>query len=65
MTTGCRNMLQMFMGKFLPTSSTSHQPQSAGSDLLLDVFNVCEKCDAACSRDLGNGSVLTEPSSAQ
>ena len=64
MTTGCRNTLQMFMGKVLPTSTASNQPQSAGSDWRLDVFNVCEKCDASCSRDLGNYSGYTELSSA-
>ena len=32
-----------------------HQPQSAGSDL----FDVHERCDAACSRDLGNDSGYT------
>ena len=29
----------------------------------LDIFNMREKCDAACSRDIGNDSGYTEPSS--
>ena len=45
----------------LPNATTSHQPQSAGSDRRLDVFNMREKCDTACSRDLGNDSGYTEP----
>ena len=32
----------------LPTATASHQPQSADSDRRLDVFNMREKCDAAC-----------------
>ena len=50
----------MFMGKVLPTSIASHQPQSAGSG----VFNEHEKCDVACSRDSDGGSGQTELSSA-
>ena len=57
---GRHHALQMFMGKILATYTASRQPQSAGSD----VFNVHEKCDAACSRDLGNDNGYTEPSSA-
>ena len=30
----------------------------------LDIFNMREKCDAACSRDIGNDNGHTEPSSA-
>ena len=52
----------MFMVKVLPTATASHQEQSAGSDRRLDVFNMREKCDAACNRDLGNDSGYTEPS---
>ena len=48
----------MFPGKVLPTSTASHQPQSAGSV----VFKVHEKCDAACSRDLDSDRVFAEPS---
>ena len=58
--TGCYHTLQLFMGKVLPLSTTSNQPQSASSD----VFNVHKKCDAACSRDLGNDSGYAGSSSA-
>ena len=34
------------------------------SGLRLDALNMCEKCDAAGSRDLGNDSGYTETSSA-
>ena len=42
----------MLMGKVLPTATASHQLQSAGSDPRLNIFNMREKCDVACSRDL-------------
>ena len=54
----------MFMEKVLPTATSSHQEQSAGSYRRLDAFNMREKCNAACNGDLGNDSGYTEPSSA-
>ena len=64
---GCCEMavftcLQMLMLKFLPTATAFHQSQSVSSDRRIDVFNMREKCDDACSGDIGSG--YTELSSA-
>ena len=57
---GCGHMLQVWVGQVPPTASSSHQPQSAASDLRSGVYNMLEECDAACSRDLDHDSSYTE-----
>ena len=44
--------------------SLAHQPQPAASDPNWGVFNMHEKCDVACSRDLGHEGGYTELSTA-
>ena len=61
---GCNHTLLLCLGQVPQTASPSHQPKPAASDPRSGVFNMCEKCDAACSRDLGHEGGYAEPSPA-
>ena len=42
-----------------PTAPPSHKPQFAPCYQRPGVFNMCNECDAACSKDLGHDSGYT------
>ena len=51
----------MCLGQVLSTDPLLHRPQSAPFDPTLDVFNILEVYDDACSKDLGHDGIYIEP----
>ena len=53
---GCElaNALQIRLGQVPTVTPPTHQPQSATFDQRSSLFNLCEKCNAACGRNMGH-----------